>query len=110
LADQWEYKDVDFETGQTYLALLNRFGDEGWELVQIDHQREYAIFKRPKEEQSDKVTDDMPHRCPSMPTTRQAEVHLKYHSSATPNQCYHYLILEDRVVWIGYCPWCGDDI
>ncbi len=111
MPEKWEYKDIKFGKSNYHLALLNQFGDEGWELVQIDHQREYAIFKRPKTETLTEVTGDILHRCPSIINSSLVEDNLLYHSSGDPNQSYHYLLLKDRgVVWIGYCPWCGDDI
>ena len=111
LPEKWEYKDVTYEDGETYSAMLNRFGDEGWELVQINYKREQATFKRPKTETLTEVTGDILHRCPSIINSSLVEDNLLYHSSGDPNQSYHYLLLKDRgVVWIGYCPWCGEDI
>ncbi len=93
--------------------MFDEQGAEGWEIATVfkDKPDYYiVIFKRPKTETLTKVIDDMIHRCQIIIESPGKSDYLKYHSSATPNQSYHYLALEDRCVWIGYCPWCGDDI
>ena len=107
--EKWEYKDINFGTSNYHLALLNQFGDEGWELVQIDHQREYAIFKRPKAEKLTEVTGDMPHRCHQMIEAPGSESQLNYYRfPRCPENNYYYL--SDPAYPIAFCPWCGDDI
>jgi len=88
-------------------------GAEGWEIALVfNHETDYyiAVFKRPKTETSSNVTDDMPHRCQVIMETPLAEDNLKYHSTAIPGQSYHYLLIDDRVIQIDYCPWCGEKI
>lgn len=45
---KWEYCYTPFNPGMNYIAHFNKKGDEGWELVLCDFDKEIAIFKRPK--------------------------------------------------------------
>lgn len=39
---QWEYAVVDYED-----RILADLGKKGWELIQVDFHRGFAVFKRP---------------------------------------------------------------
>ena len=102
MAEKWEYKNHQFYRGTEYLVEFNELGGEGWELIQVDygHEGAMAIFKRPKTEPLPEVT-----------IGQSSLLSGHWSSSATLGHSYHYLLPQDRgVAWIGYCPWCGDDI
>jgi hypothetical protein len=51
--DKWEYIAVVVDrsnagTPQELMAILNRLGEAGWELVEVNAEVGMAIFKRPK--------------------------------------------------------------
>ncbi len=51
--DKWEYTAVvvnrsNAETPEELMAILNRLGEAGWELVEVNAEIGMAIFKRPK--------------------------------------------------------------
>jgi len=109
---KWEYKDVDFETGLTYLALLNQFGDEGWELVLIDHQREYAIFKRPKTETLTEVAEWENHHCPPDTSIGDCLMLRLHYNNSHPEDSYYSIISHKTgaAIVVSFCPWCGEKI
>ena len=110
--EKWEYKDINFGTSNYHLALLNQFGDEGWELVQIDRQREYAIFKRPKTEQPDEVTEWENHQCPPDTSIGDCLMLRLHYNNSHPEDSYYSIISHSTgaAIVVSFCPWCGDDI
>jgi len=47
----WEYTALVLDRADPIVQELNRFGDEGWEVIQIedDFENRVVYFKRPKE-------------------------------------------------------------
>ena len=45
---KWEYASVGVDVASDYVALFDRLGDDGWELIHCDFAKGIVVLKRPK--------------------------------------------------------------
>ena len=114
MPEKWEYKVHQFDRHMPYLAKFDEFGDEGWELVQVDYDCELgtSIFKRPKTETLTEVMEWENHHCPPDTSIGDSFMLRSYYNNSHPEDSYYFIISHETGAAnvVSFCPWCGEEL